>query len=129
VNGRRGGYMARILVVDDSKTQIQALTKLLSKHGYEVLFAEDGSNAVDSAKTDLPDLILMDVVMPGLNGFQATRQITKNEITSHIPVIMISSKDQETDKVWAKRQGARDFIVKPAEEDELIDKIEALLDS
>jgi len=121
--------MARILVVDDSKTQIQALTKLLSKHGYEVLFAEDGSNAVDSAKTDLPDLILMDVVMPGLNGFQATRQITKNEITSHIPVIMISSKDQETDKVWAKRQGARDFIVKPAEEDELIDKIEALLDS
>jgi twitching motility two-component system response regulator PilH len=121
--------MARILVVDDSKTQVQGLAKLLSKHGHEVLTAEDGSLAVSTANTDLPDLILMDVVMPGLNGFQATRQITKNETTSHIPVIMLSSKDQETDKVWAKRQGARGFIVKPAEEDELIEKIDSLLAS
>lgn len=119
--------MARILVVDDSKTQLQALIKLLSKHGHEVFTANNGEDGVNFARSDLPDLILMDVVMPGLNGFQATRQITRYEATSHIPVIMLSSKDQETDKVWAERQGASDFIVKPAEEDELIGKINALL--
>ncbi len=121
--------MARILVVDDSNTQLQSLTKLLSKHGHEVFTADNGKNAVDFARSELPDLILMDVVMPGLNGFQATRQITRNEATSHIPVIVLSSKDQDTDKVWAMRQGAREFMVKPAEEDELISKIDALLAS
>ena len=119
--------MARILVVDDSKTQIESISRMLTKHGHEVLIAKDGEAAVVSARAETPDLILMDVVMPGLNGFQATRQISNHDATSHIPVIILTSKDQDTDKVWAKRQGAKDYIVKPADEKELVGKINALL--
>ncbi len=119
--------MAKILVVDDSQTQVQSITKILQKHGHETITAEDGDAAVSVARSELPDLILMDVVMPGLNGFQATRHITKTEGTQHIPVIMLSSKDQETDKVWAERQGASGYIIKPAKEDELIAAINKLL--
>jgi twitching motility two-component system response regulator PilH len=121
--------MARILVVDDSATQMQSIVKTLQKHGHEAITADDGEGAIEKARSDLPDLILMDVVMPGLNGFQATRHITKNESTRHIPVIMLTSKDQETDRLWAERQGARDYIIKPWQEDELIGKIQALLSS
>lgn len=119
--------MAKILVVDDSPTQLQGISKILLKYGHEVLTAESGDRAVDRAIADLPDLILMDVVMPGLNGFQATRQITKNTVTRHIPVIMLTSKDQDTDRLWAKRQGASDYIVKPAAESDLMSKIKSLL--
>lgn len=119
--------MAKILVVDDSPTQLQGVVKILQKYGHEVLTAENGDRAVDRAQADLPDLILMDVVMPGLNGFQATRQITKNASTQHIPVVMLTSKDQDTDRLWAQRQGASDYIVKPAAESELISKIKSLL--
>jgi len=100
---------------------------MLLKHGHETITATDGDSAVIVARKELPDLILMDVVMPGLNGFQATRNITKNETTQHIPVIMLSSKDQETDKVWGVRQGASDYIIKPAAEDKLIAAINNLL--
>ncbi len=85
--------MAKILVVDDSPTQLEGISKILLKHGHEVLTASSGEHAIDCAVAELPDLILMDVVMPGLNGFQATRQITKNTATQHIPIIMLSSKD------------------------------------
>jgi len=119
--------MAKILVVDDSPTQLQGISKILIKHGHEVLTAENGDRAVDVATSVLPDLILMDVVMPGLNGFQATRQITKNATTQHIPVIMLTSKDQDSDRMWAQRQGASDYIVKPAAESDLIGKIKSLL--
>ena len=119
--------MAKILVVDDSPTQLQGISKILLKHGHEVLTAASGESAIDRAAAELPDLILMDVVMPGLNGFQATRQISKNTSTQHIPIIMLSSKDQDTDKLWAQRQGARDYIIKPAAEADLISKIKSLL--
>lgn len=119
--------MAKILVVDDSQTQLKAIIKMLQKNGYETIFAEDGESAVAMARSELPDLILMDVVMPGLNGFQATRHITKTESTQHIPVIMLSSKDQETDKVWAERQGAKGYLIKPTSEAELIAAITKLL--
>jgi len=119
--------MAKILIVDDSPTQIQSLMKILIKNGHETITAEDGDSAVTVAREELPDLILMDVVMPGLNGFQATRHITKTEGTQHIPVIILSSKDQETDKVWAERQGASGYIIKPASEDELMSLINKLL--
>ncbi len=119
--------MAKILVVDDSQTQVQGLIKILQKHGHETITAEDGDTAVTVARTELPDLILMDVVMPGLNGFQATRHITKTEGTQHIPVIMLSSKDQETDKVWAERQGASGYLIKPASEDDLMSAINKLI--
>ena len=120
--------MTRILIVDDSPTQLNGLSKILTKHGYETIEAEDGALAVAKASSEKPDIILMDVVMPNLNGFQATRQMTKNPDTSHIPVIMLTSKDQETDRVWATRQGASDYLTKPPSENDLLSKIETLLD-
>ena len=119
--------MAKILVVDDSATQLQQMSKVLKKHGHEIITAVDGVQAVATATSELPDIILMDVVMPNLNGFQATRQITQGSKTAHIPVIMLSGKDQETDKVWATRQGAKGYFIKPPDENDLLDTINSLL--
>ena len=116
----------KILVVDDSPTERHFLSEMLSKLGYQVAMAESGDEAMVKAREQKPDLILMDVVMPGLNGFQATRAITRDEETKHIPVIMCTSKGQETDKVWGMRQGAKDYVVKPVNQDELVKKIAAL---
>ncbi len=119
--------MARILIVDDSPTQTLSLAKILKKNGHDVMTAKDGAEGVEVAKAELPDLVLMDVVMPRVNGFQATRQITKNPSTSHIPVIIVTTKDQETDKIWGERQGAKGYVVKPVEEAILIDTIKPFL--
>ncbi|HPE71455.1 MAG TPA: response regulator [Candidatus Competibacter sp.] len=115
--------MARILIVDDSPTQALSLSKILKKHGHEILTAKDGAEGVEVAKAELPDLVLMDVVMPKVNGFQATRQITKNPSTSHIPVIIVTTKDQETDRIWGTRQGAKSYVAKPVEEATLLEVI------
>ena len=112
--------MARVLIVDDSPTEVYKLAAMLEKNGHEVYKAENGADGVALAKKELPDAILMDIVMPGLNGFQATRQLTKDPETSHIPVIIVSTKDQETDKVWGKRQGAKGYLTKPVEEAVLV---------
>ena len=117
----------RILVVDDSSTQLSATTKMLTAGGHEVISANDGAQGIEKASSEQPDLILMDVVMPGLNGFQATRQITTNPDTKHIPIIMLTSKNQETDKVWAERQGASAYVTKPPDKATLLDKIDSLL--
>ncbi|MEI2781912.1 MAG: response regulator [Candidatus Competibacter sp.] len=119
--------MARILIVDDSPTQTLSLAKILKKNGHDVMTAKDGAEGVEVAKAELPDLVLMDVVMPRVNGFQATRQITKNPSTSHIPVIIVTTKDQETDKIWGERQGAKGYVIKPVEEAILIDTINPFL--
>jgi twitching motility two-component system response regulator PilH len=111
--------MARILIVDDSPSQLLGLKRLVEKMGHEALTAEDGAAGVDAAKRELPDLVLMDVVMPNLNGFQATRSISKDPATAHIPVILVTTKDQDTDRVWGMRQGARAFVTKPVNEAEL----------
>ena len=116
----------KILVVDDSKTELHHLSDLLGKRGYTVRTAENGDEAMRRLLEDKPDLILMDVVMPGQNGFQLTRAITRDPRYADVPVIMCTSKDQETDKVWGMRQGARDYIVKPVSADELIAKIKVL---
>lgn len=116
----------KILLVDDSPTERHFLSNLLTKEGYQVALAESGEEALDKAKQEKPDLIIMDVVMPGLNGFQATRAITKDNETKHIPVIMCTTKGQETDKVWAMRQGAKDYVTKPVDQAELLSKISAL---
>jgi twitching motility two-component system response regulator PilH len=100
---------------------------MLTKHGFEILTAENGADGVETAKQELPDLILMDVVMPKLNGFQATRQISRNVSTSHIPIILVTTKDQETDKIWGQRQGAKSYITKPVDETTLINTINDLL--
>jgi twitching motility two-component system response regulator PilH len=111
--------MARILIVDDSPSQLLGIKRIVEKLGHETLTAEDGAAGVDVAKQQLPDLILMDVVMPNLNGFQATRTISKNPDTAHIPIVLVTTKDQETDRVWGMRQGAKAYVTKPIKEDEL----------
>ena len=115
----------KILLVDDSKTELHHLTDILSKRGYAVRSAENGEDAMRRLGEEKPDLILMDVVMPGQNGFQLTRAITRDPRFSDVPVIMCTSKGLETDKVWGMRQGARDYIVKPVNAEELVAKIHA----
>ena len=116
----------KILVIDDSPTERHFLTEILSKNNYQVITAVNGEEGVEKARKELPDLILMDVVMPGLNGYQATRTLTRDEQTKHIPIIMCTSKNQETDMVWAKRQGAVEYVVKPIDPQGLLAKITAL---
>ncbi|PJK08609.1 two-component system response regulator [Lysobacteraceae bacterium NML95-0200] len=119
--------MARILVVDDSPTQLIGISRVVEKLGHECLTAEDGAVGVEKARVELPDLILMDVVMPNLNGFQATRSISRAPETAHIPIVLVTTKDQETDKVWGMRQGAKAYITKPFTEAELTEVIQQLL--
>ena len=115
--------MARILIVDDSPSQLMGIRRIVEKLGHDALTAEDGSAGVEAAKREIPDLILMDVVMPNLNGFQATRSITRDATTKHIPVILVTTKDQDTDRVWGMRQGAKAYITKPFSESELAELI------
>ncbi len=119
--------MAQILIVDDSPTEIHVLKSMLEKNGFEVETAENGTEGIERARELKPDLILMDVVMPGLNGFQATRQLTRDAETASIPVIIVTTKDQETDRVWGMRQGAKDYLTKPVSEKTLLEKINATL--
>ncbi|MBI3221914.1 MAG: response regulator [Nitrosomonadales bacterium] len=116
----------KVLVVDDSATERHILGELLGRQGFQVCFAESGDQGVAHAKADRPDLIIMDVVMPGLNGFQATRAISRDPETQHIPIFLCTTKGQETDKIWGMRQGARDYVVKPIDSAELLRKIAAV---
>ncbi|HTO50752.1 MAG TPA: response regulator [Burkholderiales bacterium] len=116
----------KILVVDDSPTDRQYMIETLKGKGFQIVTAENGEDAITKAKSELPDLILMDVVMPGLNGYQATRQITRDDATKHIPVIMCTSKGADTDKIWGMRQGANDYLVKPVDPQALLAKIAQL---
>lgn len=111
--------MARVLIVDDSPTDKLAIYSMLKKYGHNFLFADDGLSGIAAAKEKKPDVILMDVVMPDVNGYQATRRLSQDKETAHIPVVMISSKTQESDRVWGLRQGARAYVCKPADEAEL----------
>ncbi len=119
--------MARILVADDSTAHINMVSEILKKHQHDIIVANDGLQACQLAASEQPDLIIMDVVMPNLNGFQATRKITHNPETSNIPVIMLTAKEQEADKVWALRQGARGYVAKPPDEKELMELINSLI--
>ena len=119
--------MARILIVDDSPSQLMGICRIVQKLGHEYLTAEDGAQGVVRARETLPDLILMDVVMPNLNGFQATRAITRDEATQHIPVVLVTTKDQDTDRVWGMRQGAKGYLTKPFSEYELTQVIEGVM--
>jgi len=116
----------KILVVDDSPTERLALTETLVRNGYEVVTAESGEEAINKSSSELPDLILMDVVMPGMNGYQATRTISRGEATRGIPIIMCTSKGLETDKIWGMRQGAYDYIVKPLDHAVLLERIKSI---
>lgn len=119
--------MAKILVVDDSPTQLTNLVKIVESQGHQTITATNGMEGIEKARSEQPDLILMDVVMPELNGFQATRKISRDPDTEKIPVIMVTTKDQETDKVWGQRQGAVAYIVKPPQEKDLVATINDVL--
>ena|SRR5258706_310257 len=116
----------KILIVDDSPTNRHALTEMLRKHGYQCSIAETGKEAIERAKSEKPDMILMDVVMPDMDGYQATRTITRDEETKNIPVILCTSKNLETDRIWGMRQGARGYVHKPVDEKDLLSKITSL---
>lgn len=116
----------KILIVDDSPTERFYLTDVLAKHGYTVATAVNGEEAIDKIRTERPHLILMDVVMPGANGFQVTRSIGRDPALAAIPIIICSSKNQETDRIWGMRQGARDYLVKPVNPALLLASIAAL---
>ena len=112
--------MARILVVDDSPTEMFRFKEILQRHGHTVLEATNGADGVAAAVSYQPNLVLMDVVMPGMNGFQATRQLTRGKETGNIPVVIVSTKDQPTDRLWGQRQGAKDYLTKPVDETALM---------
>jgi len=117
--------MSLVLIVDDSPTDQHVISEMLKKHGFETMVANDGEEAINMAESAHPDVILMDVVMPGMNGFQATRKLSKNPATSAIPVVMVTTKDQETDRVWGLRQGAVEYLMKPIGDDELVAAVRA----
>ena len=119
--------MTHILIIDDSPTEVHVFKNMLMNHDIKVSVAKNGEEGIEKAIEIKPDCILMDVVMPGKNGFQATRDLSRNPATSAIPVIIITTKDQETDKIWGMRQGARDYIVKPAAEKDLIARIHKVI--
>jgi twitching motility two-component system response regulator PilH len=118
--------ISKILIVDDSKTELMFLTDLLQKNGFVVRTAENADEAFKRLADQKPDLILMDVVMPGQNGFQLTRAINRTPEYADVPIIICTSKSLETDRVWGMRQGARDYITKPVNAAELFAKIKAL---
>ena len=115
-----------VLVVHDSPTDQHVISSYLKKHGYRVITANDGEQGIAVAREQQPDLILMDVVMPGMNGFQATRRLKRDQQTGDIPVIIVSSKGEVTDKVWGMRQGAAEYLTKPVSEDDLMNLIREL---
>ncbi|QKK02479.1 MAG: response regulator [Pseudomonadota bacterium] len=119
--------MAKILIVDDSETHLYAIKKIVEGGGHEAVTASSGEEGVEQARAHLPDVILMDIVMPGVNGFQATRKISKDEKTANIPIIFVTTKDQETDRIWGMRQGAAAYITKPVDKKVLLNAINEAL--
>jgi twitching motility two-component system response regulator PilH len=119
--------MTLVLIVDDSPTEVHVLSGYLKKHGFDTATAADGKEGIEKARALKPDLILMDVVMPGVNGFQATRELARSEETAGIPIIMVTTKGLETDKIWGMRQGAVEYLVKPVTEAQLVEKIRSAL--
>jgi twitching motility two-component system response regulator PilH len=119
--------MSTVLIIDDSPTELHLFQGMLEKNGFNTLVADNGEEGLRQAITSRPDVILMDVVMPGMNGFQATRKLSKDPKTSSIPVIIITTKDQETDKIWGMRQGAVEYLVKPVTEKQLVAMINQVM--
>lgn len=116
----------KVLIVDDSKTERHVLEQIMTDAGYQIITADNGEDGVAKAKSEKPDLVLMDVVMPGMNGYQATREIARDKETEHIPVIICTSRGAETDKMWGLRQGAQEYLVKPISKQVLLQKVQKI---
>ena len=129
IRANKGQTMAHILIIDDSPTDVRVFTTLLEKNGHRVSSAASAEEGIAAAKRERPDLVIMDVIMPGMNGFQATRTLSRDADTSAIPILIVTTKSMETDRVWGLRQGARAFITKPVNEKELLACINDLLPS
>jgi twitching motility two-component system response regulator PilH len=121
--------VATILIIDDSPTDVRVFTTLLERAGHQVVAVSTAEEGIERVRADMPDLVIMDVIMPGMNGFQATRTLTRDPATSNVPIVMITTKSMETDRVWGLRQGAKAFITKPVNEKELLACINELLPS
>ncbi len=119
--------MARVLIVDDSPTETYKMSCMLSRNGHDVVAAESGEDGIALVKKEQPDIVLMDIVMPGINGFQATRQLTKDTETSESPIVIVTAKNQEADRIWGERQGTKRYLTKPVDEGVLISTIEEVL--
>lgn len=119
--------MSKVLIVDDSPAQLYSLKRIVEKGGLETVTADSGEMALQLASSEMPSVILMDIVMPGMSGFQATRRLTRDEITRDIPVIFVTSKTEESDKVWGMRQGASDYITKPVNPNHLLTTIREVM--
>ncbi|MGP1665161.1 MAG: response regulator, partial [Rhodanobacter sp.] len=115
--------MATIFIIDDSPTDVRVLTTLLERAGHQVVAVGTAEEGIERVRAELPDLVIMDVIMPGINGFQATRILSRDPVTAGVPIVMITTKSMETDRVWGLRQGARAFITKPVNEKELLASI------
>jgi len=115
-----------VMIVDDSATDRLYLTEMLQRNGFEIVQAESGEQALEIIGQKLPDLVLMDIVMPGMTGFEATRKLTKNPATANIPVVICSGKASVTDRPWGLRMGAKECLVKPISESELMALIATL---
>ncbi len=127
IRANKGQTMAHILIIDDSPTDVRVFTTLLEKNGHRVSSAASAEEGIAAAKRERPDLVIMDVIMPGMNGFQGTRTLSRDADTSAIPILIVTTKSMETDRVWGLRQGAKDFMVKPVAESELLGRIQKLL--
>ena len=119
--------MANILIIDDSPTDVRVFTTLLERAGHTVGSVNNAEEGIERVRAELPALVIMDVIMPGMNGFQATRTLSRDNDTSSIPIVIITTKSMETDRVWGLRQGAKEFLTKPVSEQELLSRIQNLL--
>jgi twitching motility two-component system response regulator PilH len=119
--------MARILIIDDSPTDTRVFSLMLERNGHQVITAGTAEDGIATAERETPDLILMDIILPGMNGFQATRALSRGAKTQNIPIIIVSTKGMETDRVWGMRQGAKDYLVKPPGEADLVGRINSLI--
>ncbi|MDO5506696.1 MAG: response regulator [Pseudoxanthomonas suwonensis] len=120
--------MARIVLIEDSPTETAVFTQVLERNGHEVMAAGNAEDGIELCRRELPDLVLMDVILPGMNGFQATRTLSRDTATAHIPVLIVSTKGMETDQAWGMRQGAKGYVVKPVGEAVLLERINAILE-
>ena len=119
--------MSKVLIVDDSPAQLFSLRQIVEQGGYQAVVADCGEQALELASNELPKVILMDIIMPGMSGYQATRRLGRNEGTRNIPVIFVSTRSDETDRAWGLRQGACDYVTKPVNPQALLSAISAAM--